>query len=248
MTETETETGEDETPQRRKGLRRGALTTDRIVKEALRILDEDGIAGFSLPKLGRALGADPTAIYRHFPSKDDLVLAVADRLIEEATSGLEHGPCWVTTLMDLARRIRATYLLHPAAATLSSFRTTQRPAEMRAADIVVGAVLEAGFEGIEAATVFKAIADFGLAWAGLEASYLALDRQRREKDDAAWAGAYQRVGPDDFPSIWQIRQDLVVVNDDDDEVFETMLACVVDGLTARAPRPCSCATHAGRGR
>jgi Bacterial regulatory proteins, tetR family. len=25
-----------------------------------------------MPKLGRALGADPTAVYRHFASKDDL--------------------------------------------------------------------------------------------------------------------------------------------------------------------------------
>jgi TetR/AcrR family tetracycline transcriptional repressor len=245
---TENETGEDETHRRRQGLRRGAQTTDRIVSEALRILDEDGITGFSLPKLGKALGADPTAIYRHFPSKDDLVLAVADRLIEESTSGLEHGPCWITTLMDLARRLRSTYLRHPAAATLCSFRTTQRPAEMRAADIVVGAVLEAGFEGIEAATVFKAIADFGLAWAGLEASYLALDRQRREKDDAAWASAYQRVGEDDLPNIWRIRQELVAANDNDDEVFETVLTFVVGGLTARAPKPCSCAMHSGRAR
>ena len=33
--------------------------------------DEGGTGGFSLPKLGRALGADQTAVYRHFPSKDD---------------------------------------------------------------------------------------------------------------------------------------------------------------------------------
>ena len=244
-TDTDTEPGDDGTTPRRRGLRRGALTTDRIVSEALRILDEDGIGGFSLPKLGVALGADPTAIYRHFPSKDDLVLAVADRLIEESTAGFERGPCWVETLMDLARRIRATYLRHPAAATLSSFRTTQRPAELRAADIIVGAVLEAGFDGIQAATVFMAVADFGLAWAGLEASYLALDRQRREKDDAAWASAYQRVGQDELPNIWQIRQELAAVNDSDDEVFETVLGLVADGLTARAPRPCSCPKHSG---
>jgi len=239
----ETKSGEGKTPQRRQSLPRGSLTTDHIVSAALRLLDEGGSAGFSLPKLGEVLGADPTAIYRHFPSKDDLVLAVADRLIEESTVGLEPGPCWVTTLTDLARRVRGTYLRHPAAATLSSFRTTQRPAEMRAADIVVGAVLAAGFDGIEAATVFRAIADFGLSWAGLEASYLALDQQRRDKDDAAWASAYQRLEPDELPNIWQIRRDLLVVNENDEEVFETALSFVVDGVVARAPKPCSCETH-----
>src|SRR5215469_13835200 len=59
---------------------RGSLTPDMIITESLRLLDTEGSDGFSLPKLGRALGADPTAVYRHFASKDDLVLAIADRL------------------------------------------------------------------------------------------------------------------------------------------------------------------------
>ena len=52
----------------RRGLRRGSLTPELIVKESLKLLDEKGLDGFSMPKLGRALGADPTAVYRHFAS------------------------------------------------------------------------------------------------------------------------------------------------------------------------------------
>jgi len=69
---------------KRGGLRRGTLTPDRIVTESLRLLDTGGVAGFSMPKLGRALGADPTAVYRYFASMDDLMLAVAERLIAQA--------------------------------------------------------------------------------------------------------------------------------------------------------------------
>src|SRR5215471_10632771 len=107
------------------GLRRGSLTRELLVKESLRLLDTDGVAGFSLPKLGRALGADPTAIYRHFASKDELVLAIADALIEEGFVGLEPSDCWVETLRALARSCRRTALAHPAAASISSYRTTQ---------------------------------------------------------------------------------------------------------------------------
>jgi AcrR family transcriptional regulator len=57
-------------------------------------------SSFSLPKLGRALGSDPTALYRHFASKDDLVLAIADRLIEDSMAGLNPSECWVSTLVD----------------------------------------------------------------------------------------------------------------------------------------------------
>ena len=111
---------------KRGGLRRGTLTPDRIVTESLRLLDTAGVAGFSMPKLGRALGADPTAVYRHFASKDDLILAIADHLIEEAMAGVAPQPCWVDTLAEIPRRLRHTYLAHPAAATLSACDTASR--------------------------------------------------------------------------------------------------------------------------
>src|ERR1700747_1815992 len=108
---------------RRQGRRRGRLTPELIVKESLRLLDENGLDGFSLPKLGRALGADPTAVYRHFASKDDLVLAIADRLNEESADGLVPSDCRVETVTDIVRRIRRTFCDHPAAASLAACRT-----------------------------------------------------------------------------------------------------------------------------
>jgi len=212
-----------------------------IVKESLRLLDEDGIDGFSLPKLGRALGADPTAIYRHFASKDDLVLAIADQLIEEAMTGLTPHECWLDTVTDTVRRFRQTYAQHPAAASLSACRTTQRPAEMRVVDILIGAAFDAGFKGADAARIYRAIGDFTLAWAGGEAAFLALDTRQQENDRQAWARAYRAVGRPEHPNIWQLRDELPDVSDDD--VFETVLSLIVRGLAELAPRPCSCGHH-----
>jgi AcrR family transcriptional regulator len=224
-------------------LQRGDLSRDLIVTESLRLLDTEGTAGFSLPKLGRALGADPTAVYRHFASKDDLVLAIADRLNEESVAGFTPGDCWVETLTEVARRVRSTYLVHPAAASLSGYRTTQGPAEMHGIDIIVGAVLAAGFEGAEAATIYRAIGDFCLFWAGCEATFLALDERLQKNDRDAWTRAYLTVDRRDYPNIWQIRAELPEVRDDD--IFETILSFVMAGLAQRAPRPCGCSRHAG---
>ena len=222
-------------------LRRGSLTPESIVAESLRLLDAHGADGFSLPKLGRALGADPTAVYRHFASKDDLVLAIADRLIEEAMTGLSARSCWADTVAEVMTRLRATYRAHPGAASLSASRTTQRPAEMRVVNVLIGAVLQAGFEGAEAARIYRALGDFALAWAGGEAAFLALDPGLQRADRAAWTRAYLAVDRAEYPSIWQIRDDLASVTDDD--IFETILSLVVDGFLALAPRPCTCAKH-----
>jgi AcrR family transcriptional regulator len=223
---------------------RGSLTREKIVSESLRLLDAHGLAGFSLPKLGRALGTDPTAVYRHFASKDDLVLAIADRLIEESSAGLVPGDCWLATLAESTRRLRSTYLAHPAAASLSAYRTTQGPAEMRIVNIIIGAVLEAGFEGAEAATVYRAIGEFALSWAGCEAAFLALDERLQKADSGAWTSAYLAVDRARYPHIWQVRTELPDV--DDDDIFETILSFVLGGLSRRAPRPCRCAAHAER--
>jgi len=231
-------------PQRRRGrLRRGALTPDWIVTESLRLLDTAGLAGFSMPKLGRALGADPTAVYRHFASKDDLVLAIADRLIEEAMDGLPAHDCWVETIIDMIRRQRRTYLAHPAAASLSSYRTTGRPAEMRVVERVLGAVTAAGFEGYEAAVVYRALGDFTLGFCGAEAALLALPEPLQAVDRAAWTHAYRAVDNEEYPHIWRVRDELPQVTDDD--IFEAVLDIVITGICERAPQPCTCGRHPG---
>ena len=224
----------------RPGLARGSLTPERIVDASLELLDKQGVAGFSLPKLGRALGADPTAVYRHFASKDDMVLAIADRLIEEAMAGLEPRACWVDTVIEGTRRLRAVYLAHPAAASLSVSRTTAGPGEMQAVNLLIGAVLEAGFEGAEAVRIYRALGDFSLFWAGGEAGILALDKRAQSTERAAWA-TYLTVDRAEFPHTWQVRLELPEVADD--AIFDTILSLVIDGLTRRAPRPCGCGAH-----
>ena len=211
--------------------------------ESLRLLDAQGVAGFSMPNLGRALDADPTAVYRHFASKDDLVLAIADRLIEEAMDDLPAHDCWVETIIDIIRRQRRTYLAHPAAASLSSFRTTGRPAEMRVVDRLLGAVMAAGFEGFEAAVVYRALGDFTLGFCGAEAALLALPEPLQTADRAAWSQAYRAVDSGEYPHIWRVRDELPLVAEDD--IFEAILAIVITGLCERAPQPCTCGAHPG---
>ena len=97
----------------------------------------------------------------------------------------------VETVIDSTRRLRRTYLAHPAAASLSSFRTTGRPAEMRVVDRTLEAVMAAGYEGLEAAVIYRALGDFALAWCGSEAALLALPKPLQVVDRSVWTQAYR---------------------------------------------------------
>lgn len=219
-------------------LKRGILTPALIVDQCLELLDSGGVNGFSLPKLGRALGADPTAVYRYFRSKDDLILAIADRLFEEALEDFSPRECWVDTVAEMTRRLRDVYRRHPAAASLTSYRTTQRPREMQAAEWLVGAMKAAGFEGAEAGLMYRAAAEFALNMAGGEANYLSLDVPAREADASAWPRAYRAVEREEYPNIWSVRDSLSHVSDD--AVYERALEVFLVGLQALASVPCTC--------
>jgi len=45
-----------------------------------------------------------------------------------------------------------------------------------------------------------------------------------------------------YPHIWQVRDELAGVCDDD--IFERILSFVISGLCAEAPAPCRCGAHA----
>ncbi|SDH79318.1 TetR/AcrR family transcriptional regulator [Desulfosporosinus hippei] len=48
-----------------------------LIKKGLKLLDEEGYENFSLRKVAKACSVSHTAPYRHFDSKDDLILAIA---------------------------------------------------------------------------------------------------------------------------------------------------------------------------
>ncbi|GAA4380810.1 TetR/AcrR family transcriptional regulator [Paeniglutamicibacter cryotolerans] len=222
----------------RKRLSRGALTGSSIALATLRLLDEKGTAGFTLPALGRALGADQTAVYRHYAHKDDIVLAVADLLLEEVLDGYHPAPCWRAAIADLSRRIREVYKRHPAAGSLSGSRTTGRTGEKQLVEAFLAAIIDAGFEGQEAALYYRVAADFSLFWAGGHAGYLALDPDRQFTDESSWTREYFNADPQLHPRTAQTKQHLAEVGFD--EIFETALALMLDGIEVRAPKPCTC--------
>ena len=120
---------------RRRPTRSGVLLSENLIVEtALRLIGEHGPEALSVRRLGAALGCDPTAPYRYFHDTDDLVLAIADRIIGDAMAGFVPGDDWVASLREMALRVRAGYVAHPRAAAMAAHRVTRRTSEIQAVD------------------------------------------------------------------------------------------------------------------
>lgn len=64
----------------RTGGARDPLTAERIVAAAIDIMDEDGVAGLSMRRLGATLSVQAMSLYNYFPSKDALLEAATSTL------------------------------------------------------------------------------------------------------------------------------------------------------------------------
>jgi AcrR family transcriptional regulator len=62
-----------------------------LIKKGLKLLDEEGYENFSLRKVAKACSVSHTAPYRHFNSKDDLILAIAIEAHHKFNQSLEEA-------------------------------------------------------------------------------------------------------------------------------------------------------------
>lgn len=92
---------------------RNPLNRERIEEAALRLVDEEGLDGFSMRKLGRMLGVEAMSLYHHFPSQAHLLDALVDRLIGSLPQPLEQSGPTEEKLERMMRAYRALAQRHP---------------------------------------------------------------------------------------------------------------------------------------
>lgn len=71
------------------GTNRGTLNRETLLRNALAIVDEDGLAALSLRALGKRIGVSYTALYRHLPDKNALLDGIAEQIWRETLAGLD---------------------------------------------------------------------------------------------------------------------------------------------------------------
>lgn len=177
------------------------LSEALIVETALRLIRQHGAEALTVRRLGAALGSDPSALYRYFPSTDGLLLAVADELIGQSYAGWVPTGDWRADLRELGLRMHAAYQEHPQAAALAAHRVTGRPHEVHAVESILGVLRRGGFADQEAVRIYHLFVDTGLAFAAQDASTAALPPEAREAERQVWRRTYAVLPAATHPNI-----------------------------------------------
>ncbi|MFE1953239.1 TetR/AcrR family transcriptional regulator [Streptomyces sp. NPDC059524] len=203
--------------------RKPLLSTDRIVDAARALVDAEGLAAVSTRRLAAELGVSGPSLYNHFRTKDQILGAVADSVSAQVDLSMFDAADerdWRTALHDWAVSYRAALREHPNIVPVMAQGPGRRPAGLRLADAVFGAMVDAGWPPAQATSIGALMRYFvmGSALGSFAGGFV--------DDEAAY-------DPADYPHLGQAhllaeRQEQV-----DERAFETGLAALLDGLAVQ---------------
>ncbi len=199
------------------------LSRDGILEAYIRLADREGPDAVSLRRLGTELGADATAVYRHFRDKDALLEAVADRLLNDLADRHRSGGAWRDEIRRICLEGRRMYMTHPRLARVIAASPEPMPGNMRLAEIALSHLRAAGLSDREAALGYEALATYVAGGSSLDADIGAAAPQ--------WQDGVAALDVERFPNAVALADDLYL---DDDVAFEFGLDLMLDGLEARA--------------
>ncbi|MGW3961491.1 TetR/AcrR family transcriptional regulator C-terminal domain-containing protein [Amycolatopsis sp. NPDC005003] len=214
-------------------LPRGTLSQELIVEAAFRVADSAGMDKLTFQALGRELSAHPTAIYRHFRNKDELLLALLDALHEEALANTPPPTDdWAHDLMQIAIHTHDAFLRHPRVGALSAARTARRENEFRTVERKLDCLRRAGLNDTDAVRYHRVFADVVLSYSAMDASMASLAPAVREADLRGWKTDYLTLPADRYPNIARLAPRFVEL--DDPQNFVTAVEAIIDRIRARA--------------
>jgi AcrR family transcriptional regulator len=180
-----------------------------VVEAATAILDTYGIADLTMRRLGRELNVSAGALYWHFANKQELLGAIADRILEPV--GDVSGD-WRNRVVEVCGRLRDALLSHTDGAELvsASFAAGQSGAMKQIVARLGEAATDAGVADAHAALAARTVVYYVLGFTA--------DEQSRLQWDAAGA---------DLPD------EQSVLTDEAGDRFGFGLALLVDGIAAR---------------
>jgi TetR/AcrR family transcriptional regulator, tetracycline repressor protein len=180
-----------------------------VVEAATTLLDSYGIADLTMRRLARELNVSPGALYWHFANKQQLLGAVADRILA-SVDDVPGG--WRDRVAGSCGRLRDALLSHTDGAELvsASFAAGQSDAMARILAQLTGAAADAGVDSTHAGLAARTVVYYVLGFT--------VDEQSRLQWDAAGAAL-----PDEQS----------VLSEDPSARFEFGLRLLVDGMHAQ---------------
>jgi AcrR family transcriptional regulator len=134
------------------------LTREKIAAVALAIADREGFPAVSMRRLAQELNVGTMSLYYYVKTKDDLIAAMDDALMQEALlPSVPKG--WQRAILAIARRTHAIFIRHPWA-LVSMMSASPGINAMRHMEQCLEALAETSMTKTQKITLLATIDDF----------------------------------------------------------------------------------------
>lgn len=214
---------------------RNTLSRSGIVDAALEMLDTEGLGAVTMPRLARRLGVGTMSLYRHVADKDDLIDAVAQRVM--GGIAVPDGPPddWQGRVVGYLRALRDAAIAHPALSRILADRGLTVGPVFDQLEELHGILVAAGYSHRDAVRTFYSLLTYVFGFVLWELPRVHL--QPADTYAAAWNESIDGLEPADYPHLHALRADLATTASP--EQFEYGLHHLVASLAATIdpPRP-----------
>lgn len=203
------------------------LSRHRVVLEAVKIADREGVDGLSMRRLADALGAGAMSLYHYVANKEELLDGMIDIVFEEIELPPEETH-WQLAMRRRAVSARQVLARHPWAIGLMESRTSPGPANLRHREAVTACLRRAGFSVVMATHANWLLDSYVYGFALQEASvpFATAD----ELADVATDILLPQLPPDEFPYLNESAATLVAAGYDPAEEFDFGLDLILAAL------------------
>jgi TetR/AcrR family tetracycline transcriptional repressor len=201
------------------------LTRERVVAEARRLLNKQGMEGLSMRNLAQRLGVSTMALYNHVSDRQDLLEAIAQDVVERLHIPAATGD-WQDRLRVIFRALREVCLANPHAIPVIE-RAEVLPAIFRPMEAALAAFSHGGLGPREGMQAYFLLTNFTLGQASYE-----IKGPFRGLDPAE-AVRRGTIVSRDFPLVVEAAS---TGEWDFNAAFEFGLDIIINGLPARSRR------------
>jgi AcrR family transcriptional regulator len=209
----------------------GKITREVMLAAALQIIDRDGADALSMRRLARALSRDPMILYRHAANKAALLDGVAETVLAQLKVD-PADPEWAAQLRIVAHAYRRLALAHPNVVPLLVTRPLatplglRPPGTLRPLEDILALLTRAGFSGLDALHIYRAL--FGFLHGHVLNELQELIENPDETDDLLRLGLH-RLPIGEFPLLRSLASALACY--DGAAELERGLDILLTGLT-----------------
>lgn len=218
---------------------RQPLGVESIVEAGIRVLDAEGLSGFSMRRVAQDLGTGPASLYAHVSGRDELLELMLDRISAEVRLPEEPDPArWKEQLKEVCRECQRVYTSHRDISVVSLSNVPTGPNQLRITEFILDLLVRAGVPEQVAAWALDRLAL--MLDADAVESYFFTDREQRGENVEEWLlkirKYFSRLPADRFPRITAMQD--VLTTGGGQERFEFGLEVYLRGLeTFIEPRP-----------